>query len=79
MNCKYAKGDKCEFPHPPEELEFLQGRVKRCDDGASCKRLASDEGCDKYHSPAELQAVAPKKWKKIWGSRRCWTFYYKNN
>jgi hypothetical protein len=69
-DCRYAKQGKCYFPHPEEELEFLQGRVRRCDDGASCKRLASEEGCDKYHSRAELQAIAPKKWKKVWGSRK---------
>ena len=77
IECIYAKRGKCHYPHPTEELEYLQGRVRRCDEGASCKRLASEEGCDKFHSSAELQAIAPKKWEKIYGSNKFWKYWKK--
>ena len=79
IECIYAKRGKCHYPHPTEELEYLQGRVRRCDEGASCRRLASEEGCDKFHSSAELQAIAPRKWEKIYGSNKpeSWKYWKK--
>ena len=58
LRCTSAKEGTCRFYHRPRELDYLQGRIERCNDGISCKQYCTESGCAKFHSRAEEAAFA---------------------